>query len=42
MLQEWKPLLCPFDTSMATAIERFSIFLPTVMYNEEEEERGYK
>lgn len=31
MLDEWKPLLCPFDASMIEAAEYFSDFLPTLV-----------
>jgi hypothetical protein len=42
MLKEWKNLLCPFDTSMTNAFEMFNLFLPTITFDEIEEERGYK
>ncbi len=38
MLDEWKPLLCPYDTSFSKAIEKFELFLPTVVYPEEHEQ----
>ena len=31
MLDEWQPLLCPFDTAMLDAAEYFAEFLPTVL-----------
>jgi proteasome activator subunit 4 len=31
MLEEWRPLMCLFDTSMKTAFDRFELFLPTLM-----------
>ena len=31
MLDEWRPLLCPFDTSMIEASQHFSEFLPTLV-----------
>ncbi|GAV04190.1 hypothetical protein RvY_14503 [Ramazzottius varieornatus] len=31
MLEEWRPLLCPYDTSMKKAMTYFSNFLPTMM-----------
>jgi proteasome activator subunit 4 len=41
MLDEWRRMLCPFDTSMSVAFERFKLFLPVVMY-EHESVHGYK
>jgi hypothetical protein len=41
MLADWRSLLCVFDSSMATAFERFKFFLPTLLY-EHESEHGYK
>ncbi|KAG9484281.1 hypothetical protein GDO78_009934 [Eleutherodactylus coqui] len=29
MLEEWRPLLCPFDVTMQKAISYFELFLPT-------------
>lgn len=29
MLEEWRPLMCPFDVTMQKAISYFEIFLPT-------------
>lgn len=29
MLEEWRPLLCPYDTSMVKGTTYFSLFLPT-------------
>lgn len=29
MLEEWRPLMCPFDVTMQKAITYFEIFLPT-------------
>uniref|UniRef100_A0A3Q3F4X4 Proteasome activator subunit 4a n=1 Tax=Labrus bergylta TaxID=56723 RepID=A0A3Q3F4X4_9LABR len=31
MLDEWRPLLCPFDVTMQRAISYFELFLPTTM-----------
>ncbi|KAK1171117.1 proteasome activator complex subunit 4-like [Acipenser oxyrinchus oxyrinchus] len=31
MLQEWRPLLCPFDVTMQKAISYFELFLPTTL-----------
>ena len=41
MLDEWRRLLCPFDTSMGNALESCKLFLPTILY-EHETARGYK
>ena len=41
MLEEWRPMLCPFDSSMASAFERFKLFLPTIFY-EQELNSGYQ
>lgn len=29
MLEEWRPLMCPFDVTMQKAITYFELFLPT-------------
>ncbi|XP_034040183.1 proteasome activator complex subunit 4A isoform X2 [Thalassophryne amazonica] len=31
MLNEWRPLLCPFDVTMQRAISYFELFLPTTL-----------
>ena len=31
MLEEWRPLLCPFDLSMIEALSYISEFLPTLL-----------
>jgi len=31
MLDEWRPLMCPFDTSMRKALAYFELFLPTLV-----------
>uniref|UniRef100_A0A667ZTN8 Proteasome activator subunit 4 n=1 Tax=Myripristis murdjan TaxID=586833 RepID=A0A667ZTN8_9TELE len=31
MLEEWRPLLCPFDVTMQRAISYFELFLPTTL-----------
>uniref|UniRef100_A0A8C8M8K3 Uncharacterized protein n=1 Tax=Oncorhynchus tshawytscha TaxID=74940 RepID=A0A8C8M8K3_ONCTS len=31
MLEEWRPLLCPFDVTMQRAIGYFELFLPTTL-----------
>ena len=31
MLDEWRPLLCPFDTAMIEGAELFGEFLPTLV-----------
>ncbi len=35
MLEEWRPLMCPFDMAMCKAYERFELFLPTLVYPHE-------
>lgn len=35
MLEEWRPLMCPFDMSMNDAFERFNLFLPTLFAQDE-------
>jgi len=35
MLEEWRPLLCPFDVKMMQGIFFLENFLPTVLYPEE-------
>ncbi|KAF7220060.1 proteasome activator complex subunit 4A isoform X2 [Nothobranchius furzeri] len=34
MLDEWRPLLCPFDVTMQRAISYFELFLPTTLHPE--------
>jgi len=41
ILEELRPLMCPFDASMSQAFERCRLFLPTIMY-EHETQHGYK
>jgi proteasome activator subunit 4 len=41
MLEEWRTLICPFDMSMSYAFERFDLFLPTLL-KENEIEHGFK
>ena len=41
MLQEWRPLLCPFDVSINAAFERFNLFLPTLQHDIDRE-HGYQ
>ena len=41
MLEEWRPLMCPFDLSMVNAFERFDLFLPTLL-REHEINSGFK
>ncbi|XP_006004010.1 proteasome activator complex subunit 4 isoform X2 [Latimeria chalumnae] len=31
MLEEWRPLMCPFDVTMQKAISYFELFLPTAL-----------
>ncbi|XP_055031264.2 proteasome activator complex subunit 4B isoform X1 [Misgurnus anguillicaudatus] len=41
MLDEWRPLLCPFDVTMQKAISYFELFLPTIM-PPEQHHKGFK
>lgn len=41
MLDEWRPLLCPFDVKFAKAMFYFSLFLPTTL-PPEKYGKGYK
>uniref|UniRef100_A0A8B9HCU2 Proteasome activator subunit 4b n=1 Tax=Astyanax mexicanus TaxID=7994 RepID=A0A8B9HCU2_ASTMX len=41
MLDEWRPLLCPFDVTMQKAISYFELFLPTIM-PPELHDKGFK
>lgn len=41
MLDEWRPLLCPFDVTMQKAIGYFELFLPTIM-PPEQHYKGFK
>lgn len=41
MLDEWEPLMCPFDVTMHKAMAYFELFLPT-MLPPEEHHRGFR
>eukprot|EP00069_Balaena_mysticetus_P019421 bmy_12136T0 len=41
MLEEWRPLMCPFDVTMQKAITYFEIFLPTSL-SPELHHKGFK
>ena len=41
ILEELRPLMCPFDVGMHRALERLKIFLP-ILFAEDEAEPGYK
>ncbi len=41
MLDEWRPLLCPFDVTMQKAIGYYELFLPTIM-PPEQHDKGFK
>nr|DBA27145.1 TPA: hypothetical protein GDO54_011320 [Pyxicephalus adspersus] len=41
MLEEWRPLMCPFDVTMQKAISYFELFLPTSL-PPELHHKGYK
>ncbi|XP_065305913.2 proteasome activator complex subunit 4A-like [Dermacentor albipictus] len=41
MLDEWEPLMCPFDVTMHKAMAYFELFLPT-MLPPEQHDRGFK
>ena len=41
MLDEWRPLMCPFDITFAKAMQYFSLFLPTTL-PPEKHDKGFK
>jgi len=41
MLDEWKPLMCPFDANMQKAMGYFELFLPTTL-PPELHDKGFK
>lgn len=41
MLDEWRPLLCPFDMAMTDAMGYLSFFLPTLL-PPEHHDMGFK
>ena len=42
MLDEWRPLMCPFDIVVGKAAKYFDMFLPTLVFNEEERNASWK
>lgn len=41
MLDEWRPLLCPYDVTFGKAMFYFSLFLPTTL-PPEKHDKGFK
>lgn len=41
MLEDWRPMMCPFDLSFAHAFELFDLFLPSLL-REHEIQHGFK
>ena len=41
MLDEWRPLLCPFDVKMSEGLFYLELFLPTLVYPHEYD-RGFR
>lgn len=41
ILAELRPLMCPFDMSMNSAMERLSLFLPTLFLETESDQINY-
>ena len=41
MLDEWRPLMCPYDVTFGKAMFYFSLFLPTTLHPEKHDQ-GYK
>ncbi|XP_039254923.2 proteasome activator complex subunit 4-like isoform X1 [Styela clava] len=42
MLDEWRPLLCPFDITVAQGLKYMELFLPTLSTTEEERSSSWK
>lgn len=41
MLDEWRPLMCPYDVTFGKAMFYFSLFLPTTLHPEKHD-KGFK
>ena len=41
MLDEWRPLMCPYDVTFGKAMFYFSLFLPTTLLPEKHD-KGFK
>lgn len=41
MLDEWRPLLCPFDVTVIKGLQYLDLFLPTNI-PEEEMDKGFR
>ena len=41
MLDEWRPLLCPFDVTMIKGCYYFDVFLPTIL-PPEHHDKGFR
>ena len=41
MLDEWRPLMCPYDVTFGKAMFYFSLFLPTTL-SPEKHDKGFK
>ena len=42
MLDEWRPLICPFDVVVSKALKLLDMFLPTLVYNDAERNASWK
>ncbi|XP_076815650.1 proteasome activator complex subunit 4A-like [Clavelina lepadiformis] len=42
MLDEWRPLLCPFDVIMSKACKYLDLFVPTLVFSREESESSWR
>jgi len=41
MLDEWRPLMCPYDVTFSKAMFYFSLFLPTTL-SPDKHNKGFK
>ena len=42
MLDEWKPLMCPFDVVMSKALKLLDMFLPTLVFDDTQRNLSWK
>ncbi len=41
MLEEWRPMMCPYDMAFNDAVDRFNLFLPSI-FTDQQIDHGFK